>query len=237
MTTVKRVFRRILPALIPVDPTEARTAEERFGELLGILGGSAKTRLWLAFLTDPSPGPEVTDGSSIDLAAGSWSEEAASAEALRDELRVLLSFWLEMPLHEIPDDRGPGVAPPGASPINLRALIELDDPGPAIPAEDLTALLERLKTFAKRVHRSRPADRGRRGPGPRRFEDAMPFEVAQVLYNLAGAVALTRCGARIIGLGDEAFRKNLAWALNQSWLDPRLRPVFFAAMARLRPAT
>jgi hypothetical protein len=63
----------------------------------------------------------------------------------------------------------------------------------------------------------------------------MPFEVAQVLYNLAGALALTRCNARIVGLTDEQFRKNLTWALNQSWLDPRLRPVFFAALSRLRP--
>jgi hypothetical protein len=65
----------------------------------------------------------------------------------------------------------------------------------------------------------------------------MPFEVAQVLYNLAGALALTRCAARIIGLRDEQYRKNLAWVLGQPWLDARLRPVFFAALSRLRPAS
>ena len=43
MTTVKRVFRRILPALIPVDPTESRTPEQRFQELLAILHASANT--------------------------------------------------------------------------------------------------------------------------------------------------------------------------------------------------
>ena len=57
MTTVKRVFRRILPALIPVDPTENRTPEQRFQELLEILRASANSRLWLAFLLDPVPGP------------------------------------------------------------------------------------------------------------------------------------------------------------------------------------
>ena len=65
----------------------------------------------------------------------------------------------------------------------------------------------------------------------------MPFEIAQVLYNLAGALALTRCDARIIGLSDDQFRKNIAWALHQSWLDPRLRPVFFAALSRLPQGT
>jgi hypothetical protein len=99
----------------------------------------------------------------------------------------------------------------------------------------LVGLFERLKAFAKRVHRGRPG--GRRPGRGGRFEDAMPFEIAQVLYNLAGALALVRCDARIIGLRDGQYRKNLTWVLSQSWLDPRLRPVFFAALSRLRPAT
>ena len=253
MTTVKRVFRRILPALIPVDPTEDRTPEQRFQELLAILHASARTRLWLAFLVDPSPGPEVSAGSSMDLAAmsagGEGLDAPVSEDILRDELRVLLSFWLEMPLREIPDDRNPGrvteagatrgTRPPAAPPLTLRALIGEDPPpGPGLSPEELAALLERIKTFAKRVHRSRPAGRRRKpGPDAGRFEDAMPFEVAQVLYNLAGALALIRCDTRIVGLSDEQFRKNMTWALSQSWLDPRLRPVFFAAMSRVRPRT
>ena len=62
----------------------------------------------------------------------------------------------------------------------------------------------------------------------------MPVDVARVLYNLAGALALTRCGARIVGLRDDQYCKNLAWVLNQPWLDARLRPVFFAALTQLR---
>jgi DNA-directed RNA polymerase specialized sigma24 family protein len=262
MTTVKRVFRRILPALIPVDPTENRTAEQRFEELLAILRASANTRLWLAFLVDPSPDPGVSAGSSLDLAAGPGSgglDAAVSSDILHDELRVLLSFWLEMPLEEIRDDRelasepaaratrprhsahrsGSAAASVPQPPISLRVLIDEAHPASfALPDEELKVLLERVKTFAKRVHRSRPIGHARRDPGPgaRRFEDAMPFEIAQVLYNLAGALALTRCHARIVGLSDEQFRKNITWVLSQSWLDPRLRPVFFAAMSRLRPA-
>jgi hypothetical protein len=69
-----------------------------------------------------------------------------------------------------------------------------------------------------------------------RRETSLPFEVAQVLYNLAGALALCRCDSRIVGLGDDQFRKNITWVLNQSWLDARLRPVFHAALSQLRPA-
>ena len=63
-----------------------------------------------------------------------------------------------------------------------------------------------------------------------RRDNAMPVEVAQVLYDLAGSLALCRCGSRIIGLSDDRFRKNVAWVLNQPWIDTRLRPVLFEAL-------
>ncbi len=254
VTTVKRVFRRILPAIVPDDPTDSLDSEQRLRELLDILHASKNSRLWLAFLTDPAPGPEFPPGSSLELAArarGSLPAEATVApDILNDELRVLLAFWLEMPLHEFLDDlesAGPAVAEAirqlyaSRSPerhgrslrrLNLNGLI--DGTGYRIPPEELKILLERLKSFVKRVHRSSrqegqanaPRDTGRRG-------SSMPPEIAQVLYDLAGALALCHCGVRIIGLSDGRFRKNIAWALDQSWLDARLRPAFAAALKKL----
>jgi hypothetical protein len=257
ITTVKRVFRRILPVLIPADPTESLSPEERFAELLEILHASKNNRLWLAFLTNPMPGPEESTGSSLDLATRpsrqEMSEETVSPDILEDELRVLLGFWLEMPLREYLDDLesvGPTLAaafrdsrPAGplgrhrdaVIPLNLKALIAGTDPRvSSMPPEELTILLGRLKTFAKRVHRS--IKHGPKVASPRglsRRDNSMPVEVAQVLYDLAGALALCRCGARIIGLTDERFRKNVNWVLNQSWIDTRLRPVFFDALKKL----
>jgi hypothetical protein len=257
ITTVKRVFRRILPALIPVDPTDGLSAEERLGEFLEILHTTRDSRLWLAFLTDPKPRPEESTGSSLELASGPAAEEAAGATAcpdiLHDELRVLLAFWLDMPLREYLDDLesvGPRVSAlihdtkPRSPhvprrytrpPLNLRALADKTDPRvAAIPAAELAAVLERLKLFAKRVHRaaSRRAGPDAALPSARR-EDTMPAEVARVLYNLAGAVALDRCGVRLAGISDGQFRKNLARMLDQPWIDARLQPVFHAALRRL----
>ena len=259
VTTVKRVFRRILPALIPADPTENLSPEQRFQELVEILRESTNHRLWLAFLMDPVPGPDAAPGSSLDLAVRSSSVEEPgemiSPEIHDDELRILLGFWLEMPIREYLDDwegMGPalidairpsrpagGLARPytAAASFHLRSLIEGTHPMLAtIPCEDVTALCRRLKTFAKRVHQA--AKHGHEGKGSRglaRHETSMPVDVARVLYNLAGALALTRCGTRIVGLGDEQYRKNLGWVLNQPWLDARLRPVFFTALTQLRP--
>ena len=257
ITTVKRVFRRILPVLIPADPTENLTPEERFAELLEILHASRNNRLWLAFLTHPMPGPEESTGTSLDLAARPAREEMSGAtvapDVLHDELRVLLGFWLEMPMREYLDDLegvGPTVAaairdsrPSGplgrhrqaVDPMNLKGLIAATDPRiSSVPPEELAVLLGRLKTFAKRVHRA--LKHGARGESPRgmtRRDNAMPVEVAQVLYDLAGSLALCRCGTRIIGLSDERFRKNVTWVLNQPWIDTRLRPVFFEALKQL----
>jgi hypothetical protein len=61
----------------------------------------------------------------------------------------------------------------------------------------------------------------------------MPAELAQVLYNLCGALALTRCDTRIISIDDDRYRKNLAWLLEQPWIDPSLRSEFLAALRQL----
>ena len=120
-------------------------------------------------------------------------------------------------------------------PLNLKGVIaQTDSRVSAIPPEEMTILLGRLKTFAKRVHRSlKHRARGESARNISRRDNSMPVEVAQVLYDLAGSLALSRCQSRIIGLSDDRFRKNVVWVLNQSWIDARLRPVFFDALKQL----
>ena len=85
--------------------------------MLEILHASKNNRLWLAFLINPMPGPEESTGSSLDLAARPSREEISRGDGypdiLEDELRVLLGFWLEMPVQEYLDDleaAGPALA-------------------------------------------------------------------------------------------------------------------------------
>ncbi len=232
VTTVKRVLRRVLAAVVPADPTEQLTAEERFRELLGILAESKSCKLWLAFLTDPAPDMDLSSGSSLKI-------EDAAQEMLNDELGILLGFWLNMPLCEYLDDlesigplsvRGPR----RRAEITLRDVISEADPQFAeLPSEDKAALYKLIKEFAKRVYRSIK----RTGDEPGRATTSMPVEVANVVYNLAGALALTRNGMRIIGLSDDQFRKNLSWVLERPWVDTALRPVLSAAIDQLKPSS
>jgi hypothetical protein len=254
LTTVKRVFRRILHAVLPADPTERSNPDLRLRELLEILHASKKNHLWLAFLTDPAPRSDASPGTSLDLAARAvrhtHSDTTDSPDIRDEELRILMAFWLEMPLDDYLDDLeslGPvmagiirdsrGCSSPGrrrsaGPPLNLRRLIgEVDS---TIPPGEMTGLLERLKTFAKRAHRSLRHGRSEEeARGERRLDSAVPAEVAQALYDLSGALALSRCGTRIIGLTDDRFRKNLNWALDQPWIDAKLRTVLRSALKRL----
>ncbi len=128
-----------------------------------------------------------------------------------------------------------GRSGPATASLNLHALIDPAHPVFAsIPSGEVTVLLERLKTYAKRVHRlSKQTENGDVARSNARRENSMPVEIAQVLYDLAGALALTRCKSRVVGLTDDRYRKNVFWLLSQPWLDSSLRPVFFAALEQL----
>ncbi|WP_165232659.1 RNA polymerase sigma factor [Aquisphaera insulae] len=249
VTTVKRIFRRILPALIPGDPAAGTTREERLQELIEIAARSARGRLWLAFLRAPRPEPEDVSGSSLHLpdgfAPGSGREEV-DPEILDDELRILLGLWLNLPLQEYLDDLesvGPALAAvlretrPSATPggripvpLTLRALVAgKDSRVSGLPLEELVALLKRVKVFAKQVHRAA----GRESRSDARPMTSMPVDVAHVLYALAAALAFTRCETRILGVDDDRFRRILKRALAQHWLDPEVRPVLTAAVDHL----
>jgi hypothetical protein len=201
-TTVKRIFKSMLPALIPADPTDSLTPGGRFEEFKEILSASKHSRLWLAFLLDPIPDPDASIGSSLDLAAPSVRLEASEADALSrdfpDELRILLGFWLDKPLQDYLDDvEGVGAAVAAAAraasqerrrgpsafavaTLNLRSLI--DDTTPlvsGVPPEELTELLIRLKSFVKRVHQTAQRNQADDPLTPAyRWESSLPLEVA-----------------------------------------------------------
>ena len=61
----------------------------------------------------------------------------------------------------------------------------------------------------------------------------MPAPLANGLYLLVLAVALTRCGERITGLADPQFRAGLEWLAGQPWLAADLRTRVLSACGTL----
>ncbi len=100
------------------------------------------------------------------------------------------------------------------------------DGGPVVTFGDLLShpappvvLLELVKEFAKESRR----------PGG----GHLPPEVATLLYYLAIATALLRCGRPLTRLDGAALREGFQWAVAQPWADEATRELFRQAEGRL----
>jgi hypothetical protein len=60
----------------------------------------------------------------------------------------------------------------------------------------------------------------------------LPQEVARVMYIASIVVALTKCQERITRLDDESIRAGIFWALDQGWVNERLKALLRAALDR-----
>lgn len=243
-TSVKRTIWRALPAMIPPELTDRRAPEERFAEWLTILresGAGLSGRLHHAFETGPPCDPSLTVDASVAFAPGGWSDDSVEDPELREaEHRVVLGIWLAMPLRWYLDGAVVDAAfgPPTEDAPGAPSILGLASSGGGNGGapERLRPVLEALKTFAKRVHhavRPGPAEVGDDPIDRARRAHSMTPEVAQALYNLAWALALVRCGERIVSLEPSQLRKNLDWLLGQPWLDDRVKPTLLEARERL----
>lgn len=81
-------------------------------------------------------------------------------------------------------------------------------------------LLELTKQFAKASHVS---------PG-----SPLPREIARVLYLSSIVAAQVRCGTRITALTDAALSAGLRWAMQQPWVDEKLRLLLAEGLGALK---
>lgn len=153
----------------------------------------------------PTPDPTTTKSLArlLDL------DDAAGDLWMPDELGAVLEHQLNAPLatdlgHLEPglDARLAAISPDSGPPVRtFRDLFTHPHP----PVE----LLESTKRFAKHCRNH--------------ARNALPVEVASVLYLLSIVVALRRCGRRISGLDSESLRYGVDWARRQPWLDETTR--------------
>jgi len=265
LRVLRRVLPEIIPADLCDRPTPEERYQE-WCSILVRSRAVRDLPIWLAFLQAPSLSPDAPAGNSENIAvtpvmlegedpvdardrpdvARAEAEAAIRvkveaeaeherSEAEYDELQVLLSFWLAMPFRDY-ITMPPGITPGGTtSALSLRNLI-VDRAGPSSTAE-LVALLRQVKNFAKQMHQfvTEGLD-PRSGPEAPRRTHSMPAEVAQVLYNLAVALALARCDEQIASLPPETIQKNFVWLATQKWLTRELAPVFNEALHRFAPS-
>ena len=163
-----------------------------------------------------------------------------------DELSILLSFHLELPLTQILDAAELQKFIPPSSPLwpirrasarpALRASASPD--GPTRPLCLLT-LLAPTPVEAELLAGSDPTVSRWHGSSLMqevsndRSDHAVPEVFAQLYYTIVTVVALIRCGINLHTIGAGALAGNIRWFLEQAWLDNHLRPPFLAGLTEL----
>jgi DNA-directed RNA polymerase specialized sigma24 family protein len=255
LTTAKRAFRRFVLEVIPPWPADDVESAGRFAEWMEALRDSNASQfdlLHLAYSVAPFLGGDASQAASAALVVGEARGVIGpcclvpadrASDPCHDELSILLSFRLEMPLHRIldvaeldryipascpysPCPRGrPMRGEPGLErPLCLLTFIEPNEAESAVLAEvDVIGLLGRLKSWAKQLRR--------------RSDHAIPEAFAELIYTVVNVVALVRYRSAIHSIGSPSLASNVRWFLGQPWLDRRLRPLLEAGLVALeRPS-
>ena len=240
LTTAKRSFRRLVQEVIPRGLRDGSDPTERFGEWMAMLRKSRASQfnlLHLAYRVTPYFEAGMTQAPSAALvideeSGGDVTYEEPTIEPDEDELKILLSFRLEMPLTEMLDTMqlhrhispsspfwpNPKRGPVGGAgrPMRPLCLLTLIDPSPdeatALAGNDVLGLLEQLKVMAKQLRN--------------RSDHAMPKVFAHLIYTLVNVLAFAHHGTELHTIGSEKLMRNVRWFLKRPWLDSRVRPLF-----------
>ncbi len=138
------------------------------------------------------------------------------------DLHVVLLHQLRAPvlfdLREQAREAGSALEPLTQSrPRQIVSFADLfDDADPPLELLDLT------KRFAKDSLRQAPA--------------TLPKEIATLIYYVALALAMSRCGQRISELDDRTLEGGFRWGLAQAWITPELRRILSEGLDTLGAA-
>jgi hypothetical protein len=256
LTTAKRAFRRFVQEVIPRGFSDFDSPSARFQEWMEILRDSNASQfqvLHLAYRVAPFLSADTSETSSAALVVAEDAPDESSDRyeepmlvCSDDEISILLSFRLELPLTQMLDPLELQAFIPRTSPlwpIHARSalpaqgasarhdrpgrpvcLMTLIEPTPAeanaLARADLIGLLRRLKSHAKQLHH--------------RPDHSVPEVVAQLIYTIVNVVALVRCGTSLHSIGAASLAGNVRWFLERLWLDDRLRPLLLDGLTRLQ---
>lgn len=229
LTTVKRVFRRVLWTYFESESDDSTTCEESFAEWMAILkrsNASLHSALQAAYRSADLPSADASMALSVSMARGrELSNSNESDMCDDDEMSILLSFRLDLPLHEwINSDRMMELLPRKQArggndllseirQLTMASLLESANANSGIPGElSAIELLSLIKNESKRLSKSN--------------DTAIPRHIHSLFYTLSALIALERFGKKISSLDEETLSSNIQWYLKRPWLDDRARKAF-----------
>ena len=162
-----------------------------------------------------SPDPENADPGRLAMLL-SVDDDAGGVQWRPEEFAAVWRHQLASPVRvelSVTGQSHSGRSAPPTMPPGLTVGELLHHPSPA--ADLLDALRELAKSSATES------------------ADALPRDVARVLYFATIVAGVLRCGRRLTSLDDDSLRRGIEWSLTQEWLDPPTRQLFSDGHARL----
>jgi DNA-directed RNA polymerase specialized sigma24 family protein len=237
ITTIKRSIRAVLPRILPAELSAHANADDRVNEFKEILRAIQLANFnwlrwaapvsWAQCIFDAGANMNLSDDINKPNISQDKNPSNSAAEHERDLLHLEQLYILALPFSEYSGDLAAREGHVEDTLDNL--LVALEQGAPAMDQAALVARMQALKQYGKRKHREAKRESMSRTLPP-------PRELGYLLYTVASAVALVGTDQHIDTLGPKGLAVNVAWALEQPWLEPRLRPILQQAHKRLWPS-
>ena len=230
LTTVKRIFQRIIEDSFEAEGENSATGQELFDEWMEILkksNASLHSALQAAYRVSSPVADSIVAKNSIDMFS-SPSDEAIG----EDELSLLLSYRMDLPLTDWVSvdnlmDLIPSKSPfmPGQNDPEIRKLSMnvLMFPTHAefqnLQKINVVELLKRIKNQCRKLAND--------------HQSAIPGEIYTLFYTLTSVIAKYQYGETIYSLKGSQMQANIKWYLDKQWVDDQIRYFFKQSLAEL----
>lgn len=234
LTTVKRVFQKVLITYFESESDDPATSDELFHEWMEIIrrsNASLHSALQAAYRTVDIPSADASMAASAGMVRYEGVDSRETDHPIdNDEMAILLSFRLDLPLHQwVNGDRMMAILPRKSTrasnelaarfrELSMSSLMDPDQSAAALMGTvSMIDVLRLVKDESKRLTKT--------GDG------TFPKNIHKLFYTLAASIAAYCNDTRLSTLDERSMLSNLRWYLEQPWLDDRVRTLFREILA------
>lgn len=228
LTTVKRIFQRIIEDSFEAEGETSATSHELFEEWMSILkksNASLHSALQAAYRVSSPVTNSMAALNSENIVFSPRVEEIEE-----DELSLLLSYRMDLPLTDWVSvdklmDLIPSKSPfmPGQNDSENRKLsmnvlmFPTQSEFGNLQKINVVELLKRIKNQSRQMANDR--------------ESNIPPQIYTLFYTLASVIAKYQYGETIYSLKGSQIQANIKWYLDKQWVDDQIRYFFKQSLA------
>jgi hypothetical protein len=228
LTTVKRIFQRIIEDSFEAEGEGSANGQELFDEWMGILkrsNASLHSALQAAYRVSSPVADSIIAKNSIDMFSSPRDESIGE-----DELSLLLSYRMDLPLTDwvsvdnlmdlIPSKSPfmPGQNDPEIRKLSMNVLMfPTHSEFQNLQKINVVELLKRIKNQSRKLANDQ--------------QSAIPEEIYTLFYTLTSVIAKYQYGKTIYSLKGSQIQANIKLYLDKQWVDDQIRYFFQQSLA------